>query len=73
MKIDETWGYDYQDVVLQGCILDFVWVGFLSNKMLSQTAEIGKHAQCKIISRLTGVILPLCKVIPLLPYVGSAR
>jgi hypothetical protein len=46
------------------------WVWW-TNKMLSQTAEIGKHAQCKIISRLTGVILQLRKVIPLLPYVAQ--
>jgi hypothetical protein len=27
--MDETWGYHYQEVVLQGYISDFVWVGLV--------------------------------------------
>jgi hypothetical protein len=27
MEIGETWGYVSQEVVLQGSILEFVWVG----------------------------------------------
>jgi hypothetical protein len=29
MEMDETWGYHYQEVVLQGYISDFVWVGLV--------------------------------------------
>ena len=29
MEMDETWRYHYQEVVLQGYISDFVWVGLV--------------------------------------------
>ena len=30
MEMDETWGYAYQEGVLQGYISDFVWVGLVT-------------------------------------------